>query len=70
MIDIAIKEQKEIFDKVWENFKENDQTTNTLVLLVLIDAVAAQDGRKGYELIDEVLPIMRVVGDELGVIEC
>lgn len=55
------------FNNIWEEMKNNDQLTNQCILCTLIDSVAAQSGKLGYEMIEEMLPILTEVGSELGV---
>lgn len=49
--------------------RDLDQQTRMAVLLELIDYIAGMDDRHGYELIEEVLPIMHEVGDALGILK-
>ena len=60
-------EMFEKFNSVWDLLKDNDFMENQCILATLIDYVAAQDNKKGYQMIEEMLPILKDVGDELGV---
>lgn len=57
----------EKFNSIWESLKDNDIIENQCILATLIDYIAGQDNRKGYELIEDMLPMLKQVGDEMGV---
>lgn len=57
----------EKFNSIWDSLKDNDFMENQCILATLIDYIAGQDNRKGYEMIEEMLPILKLVGDEMGV---
>lgn len=57
----------EKFNSIWDSLKGNDFMENQCILATLIDYIAGQDNRKGYEMIEEMLPILKQVGDEMGV---
>lgn len=48
-------------------FRDLDETSRSAALCELIDYAAGMEGRKGYELIEELLLMMHEVGDMLGV---
>lgn len=56
-------------EQAWATMRKNDSVTNEIVLCGLIDLVAGQSGKKGYELIQELYPILRDVGEEYGTLE-
>lgn len=53
--------------KVWKTMEGNPYIVNTMIVLSLIDMVAAQDGKTGFEFVCEYLPMIKEVSDELGV---
>ena len=55
------------FDAVWEIMKDNDPVTNQIILCALIDYVAGQQNKKGYELFAELMPLLMDVGESMGV---
>ena len=60
-------EMFEKFNSIWDSLKDNDFADNQCILATLIDYIARQDNRKGYELVEDMLPMLREVGDEMGV---
>lgn len=55
--------------RFWEEIEHYDQTARKSVVCFLIDCVAGQEGKTGYAMMKELMPVLRKVGNELGVAE-
>lgn len=48
---------------------DEDDMFNMIMLCGLIDWIAGKQGKKGYELIEELTPALHEVGDQFGVMK-
>ena len=54
-------------DQIWKIMNTCDDVEIKAVLCTLIDAVAGRENRTGYEMMTEVLPIMKDIANSFGV---
>lgn len=65
----AVTEIMEGFErlcKIQDTFAGMGIESQKAVLCALIDMVAEKEGKRGYEMIEELLPILKEVNDAMG----
>lgn len=56
------------FEEIWKSLENNNQTYNQCILCTLIDAVAAQSGETGFDMMQKLLPTMQDVSTQEGIL--